>query len=787
MSKLFFFVFTLAVAVGSAAQATTFNGVMDDRAGFPNVPGFTAQSQAWIVGGSRGEGLRLEWQADDVTTPGFWTYTYKLLRGTARNKGFAFFDIETAADFTAANLISRQVLSATDRLGNPIPLSGITISDPVAFTAPHDFSNASVSETNIATVLDKTDLSHYSGDPGRTPPGQPGGTASATPSEGPKAHPFYGIRVTFPGSFANTAYVASDWEFRIVTDRVPMWGNFFGWGDQTTVAPFWYANFYNDAIDAPNRLTLAPANSLTGSDPYRGWILVPGPLPAVIASNPADTAPGVPAAEIPLNEPVTVVFGGLMDPATITTNSFSLSKLSNGSVSVPGSVSYDAASRTATFTPDQPLAAATTYGATITSAARDLAGNPLPQSKFWSFSTTAADHTPPSITTLLPDNGARHVPTDSRVSALFSEELDPATLSPSTFRLTDNSGALNGTLAYSAATRTATFTPAPPLANNTVYTATITSGVTDRSGNHLAADRVWSFSTIPQETVLPLITATVPADLAGTVSVNNPLTATFSEAMDPATINASSFSIAGVSGAVGFDAVNRVAKFTPDLPLLNSTTYTATISTAVKDLAGNGLPLTKIWSFTTGPPDSVPPTVTATQPSAGASNVAPLTSLSVVFSERINPTSIGPASFTLIGQSFESSAPVTVSGTIFYNDFSTSAQFSPTTPLARGTRYSARISTAVTDLAGNALAADTSWSFSTQPDGMFFPGESSSTVADALKALRIAVNLIQPTPFDLSHGDVAPLGADGTPQPDGSIGIQDALLILRKVVGLVNW
>ena len=351
----------------------------------------------------------------------------------------------------------------------------------------------------------------------------------------------------------------------------------------------------------------------------------------------------------------------------------------------------------------------------------------------------------------------------------------------------DNSGALGGTLAYSAATRTATFTPASPLANNTVYTATITSGVTDRSGNPLAADRIWSFSTIPQETVLPLITATVPADLAGAVAVNTPLTATFSEAMDPATINGSSFSVAGVSGTVAYDAVNRVARFTPDLPLLNSTTYTATISSAAKDLAGNGLPLTRIWSFTTSPPDFVPPTVTGTQPSAGASNVAPVTSLSVAFSERINPASIGPASFTLTGQSFESSAPFTVSGTILYNDFSTSAQFSPATPLARGTRYTARLTTAVSDLAGNGLATDTSWNFSTQPDGMLFPGESNSTVADALKTLRIAVNLIQPTPFDLSHGDVAPLGADGTPQPDGSIGIQDALLILRKVVSLVNW
>lgn len=267
----------LSVAV---AHATVYTGVMDNRTGFPLIPGFTAQSLAWATDGSPGGGLRLEWQADDETVPGSWTYTYRLLRGTAKNKGFAFFDIETAGDFTAADIKSREVLSATDRFDQPIPsgLSSITISDPVNFDAVHDFSNAAVTEANFATVLNKTDLSHYSGDPGRVPPGQPGGKASATPSVGPVPHPFYGIRVTFPGAFSDRisfSYETSQWEFRIVTDRGPMWGSFFGWGDQTFVAPYWYANFYNENIDNPNRLTLVPA-STDGAAPYRGWILVPG-------------------------------------------------------------------------------------------------------------------------------------------------------------------------------------------------------------------------------------------------------------------------------------------------------------------------------------------------------------------------------------------------------------------------------------------------------------------------------------------------------------------------------
>jgi len=77
------------------------------------------------------------------------------------------------------------------------------------------------------------------------------------------------------------------------------------------------------------------------------------------------------------------------------------------------------------------------------------------------------------------------------------------------------------------------------------------------------------------------------------------------------------------------------------------------------------------------------------------------------------------------------------------------------------------------------------------PDGDLAPlgaRDGEVVVADALIALRYALNLIQPLPVDdLLHGDVAPLGANNIPQPSGSITIADALLILRKALGLVSW
>lgn len=71
------------------------------------------------------------------------------------------------------------------------------------------------------------------------------------------------------------------------------------------------------------------------------------------------------------------------------------------------------------------------------------------------------------------------------------------------------------------------------------------------------------------------------------------------------------------------------------------------------------------------------------------------------------------------------------------------------------------------------------------PDGLL-NGTDTPSIADALRALRIAVGLAIPTPDELLHGDVAPL-LNGVPNPDDKIDVADALLILRRVVHLVSF
>ena len=83
----------------------------------------------------------------------------------------------------------------------------------------------------------------------------------------------------------------------------------------------------------------------------------------------------------------------------------------------------------------------------------------------------------------------------STVTATFSEAISPSSLTAATFKLAAGLTPVAGTLSLSASGTTATFTPASRLDGNTVFTATVTSGVKDAAGNALASSTSWSFTT----------------------------------------------------------------------------------------------------------------------------------------------------------------------------------------------------------------------------------------------------------------------------------------------------
>ncbi len=241
-----------------------------------------------------------------------------------------------------------------------------------------------------------------------------------------------------------------------------------------------------------------------------------------------------------------------------------------------------------------------------------------------SIVSTVTDTTKPRVSVTVPVS-LGSVAANASITATFNEAMTPAAITAApTFTLKETVSGANvpgGVVTYTVGSRTAVFKPTSALAPMN-YTATITTAATDLAGNALAGNQgtlpaasnyVWTFTAVAADVTPPTVTLTSPADLATGVPINTSVNATFSEAMDQSTISVSTVTLqltAGpgplLGGTVSYDSLNNIATFTPATNLLASTSYTATVTAAAADLAGNllvvpagGAPANP-WTFTTG-------------------------------------------------------------------------------------------------------------------------------------------------------------------------------------------
>jgi hypothetical protein len=111
----------------------------------------------------------------------------------------------------------------------------------------------------------------------------------------------------------------------------------------------------------------------------------------------------------------------------------------------------------------------------------------------------------------------------------------------------------------------------------------------------------------------PEVVWTDPENGATNVATTYTIRAGFSRVVDPSTVTTETFFINnGVEGTVSY--TGTTAEFTPSRSLNYSTTYTATITTGVRDKEENALEAAYVWSFTTKRP---PPTITGFSPDSG--------------------------------------------------------------------------------------------------------------------------------------------------------------------------
>ena len=388
--------------------------------------------------------------------------------------------------------------------------------------------------------------------------------------------------------------------------------------------------------------------------------------------------------------------------------------------------------------------------------------------------TVPPDTTPPSVQSVLPANGTSGVSSGANVTVTFSEAMNPATISGSTFELRDPANALvPATVSYDVATRTATLDPTGALTLGTTYTATVkggAAGVKDPAGNALAGNVTASFTTVTCPCTI-WSSATTPAVLSESDTNAVELGVKLRSNLNGFITGLRFYKGAGNTGPhVGslWTSIGTLlaqvtftnetasgwqqANFTP-VPITANTTYIASYHTTVGGYSVDGsyfavagvdnAPLSALAdgvngpngvfqygpggfpnsSFnasnywvdavfnTTVPPDTTPPTVQSVSPTNGAVGVSAATNATATFSEAMDPATISGSTFELRDPS-----NALVPATVTYDILTRTATLGPTGTLTLGTTYTATVkggTAGVKDLAGNALAGNVTGSFTT--------------------------------------------------------------------------
>lgn len=454
----------------------------------------------------------------------------------------------------------------------------------------------------------------------------------------------------------------------------------------------------------------------------------------------SSTVPASAAVDVALGGNVAATFSEAMDPASLTDATFVLKQ---GSTVIAGVVVTTGV--TATFNPTAALDANKAYTATVTTGAKDLAGNSLATDVSWTFTTgETPDTTPPEVSATVPLNGTVGVSLGGNLAAIFSEPMQPLTITAATFTLVHGSTVIPGAVTYSGVT--ATYNPTSALTANTSYTATITTGARDLAGNALATAFSWTFTTgATADTSAPTVVSSSPLDAATDVSLGGNLAVTFSESMDPQTVTTTTFTLkrgtTAVAGAVSYSGVT--ATFNPTAALAANTAFTATIATGAKDLAGNSMASAFSWTFTTGSTvDTVRPTVSSTVPVRDATLIVVGNNVTAHFSEAMNPLTLTTSTFTL------KQGLVSIPGAVTYSGVT--ATFNPANPLPPNKTITATLTTGAKDLAGNALATNYTWSFATR-----WPLASPVNLRTAGNYAILAETQVSTVPASAITGDVA--------------------------------
>jgi hypothetical protein len=319
---------------------------------------------------------------------------------------------------------------------------------------------------------------------------------------------------------------------------------------------------------------------------------------------------------------------------------------------VPSTLTYDAASKTATLNPSSDLALGGVYTATI-SGARDTAGNIMAQAQ-WSFAT-------PSCPCRL---------WDTATTPAIAAQNDSSAIELGVKFRSESAGFISGVRFYKGPGNSGTHIGNLWSASGALLASAVFS---NESGSG------WQEVTFPGPVAIEANTMYVASYFApnGHYSLNVPY---FNEDVSSWPL------VAPDSGEAGGNGLYR---------------YTSTSAFPTNSFNGSNYWVDVVFSPTAS--DTIPPSVTARSPAPGAVDIAPDSVVTATFNEEVDEQTL---SFVL-----KTAANVTVPASVSYDAGARKATLEPNNDLPLGGTFTATVQ--ADDLAGNEMAP-VAWTFSTQ-------------------------------------------------------------------------
>ncbi len=276
------------------------------------------------------------------------------------------------------------------------------------------------------------------------------------------------------------------------------------------------------------------------------------------------------------------------------------------------------------------------------------------------------------------------------------------------------------------------------LADRASLTYTVVAvGSTGYESQHSAPATIMTGDATP-----PRVVQAFPANGAGPLSVAQSIVVklVFSESIDSASVNSSTLSMKVVetgqvvTGTIRYRSNVAVAEFEPSfMPAASTIQVTAT--TGIRDLAANPLATSFTFAFTTT--ENTPPTIVATFPSNGTTGVDLRQTITIKFSEAMDPGSLRTRIFDLSSNLPADFVPFV--GT--YDPVANTQTLTAGLQSLRTYEVIVGWSFPATDLAGNRLAGPNSFKFSTRDAGPPIPVEvtppRNATDVDPAAPIRI--------------------------------------------------